>query len=58
MKNFYDPNLAKKDNEFMSNNNVNIANNIENSDIPLSVHNPIMLQNEILIKYFQDSGNR
>ena len=56
MENFYDPNLAQNDNEFMSNNIQNRVNNIENNDIPPNVYNPVTFQTEILIKYFQDVG--
>ena len=56
MEHLYDPNLAQNNNEFMSNNNLNIVNNIRNNDKHPNVYNPVMFQTEILINYFQDIG--
>ena len=38
----------------MSNNNLNIINNIVNNDIPPNAYYPFVFQTEILIKFFQD----
>ena len=56
MENLYGPNLSQSGNEFMSNNNLNIGNNIENNNKTPNVYNPVIFQTEILIFYFQDIG--